>query len=134
MPIALACATLTLIFATGCSSGTGGSSDDYYEEAATNVTEAEKSPQNAPTNGNQSASTEKPNTESPNTEAPSTPSTSVTSFSVIFDPIGGTQVSSQKVESGKTAKKPSNPTRTGFIFREPLKTSVFRGNFENAML
>jgi len=41
----------------------------------------------------------------------------VTKYTVTFDSQNGTSVKSQTVESGKTATKPSNPTRDGYVFK-----------------
>ena len=38
-------------------------------------------------------------------------------YTVTFDSKEGSKVKSQTVESGKTATKPSNPTRDGYIFK-----------------
>ena len=38
------------------------------------------------------------------------------SFTVTFDPDGGSSVASQTVESGKTASRPADPTRSGYTF------------------
>ena len=40
----------------------------------------------------------------------------LTVYTVIFDSNEGSYVASQKVESGKTATKPADPTRNGFTF------------------
>ena len=39
-------------------------------------------------------------------------------YTVTFDSKGGTSVASQKVESGKKATKPTNPTKDGYTFVE----------------
>ena len=49
------------------------------------------------------------------TETDST-ETEPTYFTVTFDSDGGTEVSPQSVESGKTATKPANPTKDGYTF------------------
>ena len=49
------------------------------------------------------------------TETDST-ETDPTYYTVSFDSDGGTEVASQSVESGKTATKPSNPTKDGYTF------------------
>lgn len=41
----------------------------------------------------------------------------VTKYTVTFDSNGGSKVSKQTIESGKTATKPSNPTRSGYTFK-----------------
>lgn len=41
---------------------------------------------------------------------------SITTYTITFDSNGGSNVSSQKVESGKTVSKPTNPTRDGYTF------------------
>lgn len=43
--------------------------------------------------------------------------TTVTKYTVTFNSDGGSKVSKQTVESGKTATKPSNPTRSGYTFK-----------------
>ena len=43
-------------------------------------------------------------------------STAVKKYTVKFDSKGGTAVSSQTVEDGKTATKPNSPTRAGYTF------------------
>ena len=40
----------------------------------------------------------------------------VATYTVTFDSDGGSEVASQTVESGKTATKPTNPTKTGYSF------------------
>ena len=40
----------------------------------------------------------------------------VTTYTVTFDSDGGSEVASQAVESGKTATKPTDPTKTGYSF------------------
>ena len=40
-----------------------------------------------------------------------------TKYTVTFDSQNGTSVKSQTVENGKTATKPSNPTRDGYVFK-----------------
>ena len=47
---------------------------------------------------------------------PDTPSDGKTYYTVTFDSDGGSTVSSQRVESGKTVTKPSNPTKTDYDF------------------
>ncbi len=42
----------------------------------------------------------------------------VQKYTVTFNSNGGSSVASQTVESGKTATKPSNPTRSGYTFVE----------------
>ena len=49
------------------------------------------------------------------TETDST-ETEPTYYTVSFDSDGGTEVTSQTVESGKTATKPANPTKDGYTF------------------
>jgi len=39
-----------------------------------------------------------------------------TTYTVTFNPAGGSAVTSQTVEEGKTATKPADPTRNGFTF------------------
>ncbi len=46
---------------------------------------------------------------------PSTP-TPATTFTVTFNSNGGTAVAKQTVQSGKTATKPANPTKSGYTF------------------
>ncbi|MBR4600063.1 MAG: leucine-rich repeat protein [Treponema sp.] len=41
---------------------------------------------------------------------------STTYYTVTFDTDGGTAIASQKVESGKTATKPTDPIKSGYIF------------------
>lgn len=55
-----------------------------------------------------------------NTTKPTTTPTqqSTKKYTVTFDSNGGSSVSSQKVESGKTATKPANPTKEGYTFVE----------------
>lgn len=43
--------------------------------------------------------------------------TKVTKYTVTFDSNGGSKVSSQAVEKNKTAKSPTNPTRSGYTFK-----------------
>lgn len=43
--------------------------------------------------------------------------TNVTKYTVTFDSNGGSKVSKQTVEKNKTAKEPTNPTRSGYIFK-----------------
>jgi len=52
-------------------------------------------------------------------EANTTPVTpTVQKYTVTFNSNGGSNVASQEVESGKTATKPGNPTRSGYKFVE----------------
>ncbi len=37
-------------------------------------------------------------------------------FTVSFDTLGGNQINAQQIEKGKTATKPSNPTKSGYNF------------------
>lgn len=43
--------------------------------------------------------------------------TKVTKYTVTFDSNGGSKVSSQTVEKNKTAKEPTNPTKSGYTFK-----------------
>ena len=54
-------------------------------------------------------------TKTPETTPTPTP---VVKYTVTFDSNGGSNVSSQSIESGKTASAPSNPTRSGYDFVE----------------
>ena len=47
----------------------------------------------------------------------STKTEGTTKYTVTFDSNGGSKVSKQTLEVGKTAKKPSNPTRSGYTFK-----------------
>lgn len=47
----------------------------------------------------------------------STKTEGTTKYTVTFDPNGGSKVSKQTLEAGKTATKPSNPTRSGYTFK-----------------
>lgn len=59
--------------------------------------------------------TTKPST----TVKPTTPTQQSTKkYTVTFDSKGGTTISSQTVESGKKATKPTNPTKNGYTFVE----------------
>ena len=52
-----------------------------------------------------------------NAETGTDPQTgTVTSYTVTFNTNGGTEVASQKIESGKTATEPTAPTKDGYIF------------------
>ena len=55
---------------------------------------------------------EKPKEEQPQVE--------VKKYTVIFDSEGGTTVSSQQVKEGDKVTKPSNPTKSGYTFKEWL--------------
>lgn len=61
------------------------------------------------------------NSNNKNNTTPSTPTKpeepTVTKYTVTFDSDGGSSVSKQTVVSGKTATKPSNPTRSGYTFK-----------------
>ena len=61
------------------------------------------------------------NSNNKNNTTPSTPAKpeepTVTKYTVTFDSDGGSSVSKQTVVSGKTATKPSNPTRSGYTFK-----------------
>ena len=48
------------------------------------------------------------------TESPE--NVAVTTYTVTFDSDGGSEVASQTVESGKTATRPTDPTKTGYSF------------------
>lgn len=58
---------------------------------------------------------EKTDTEKKNSTTEEKPT--VTKYTVTFDSNGGSKVSKQTIESGKTATKPSNPTRSGYTFK-----------------
>lgn len=47
----------------------------------------------------------------------STKTEGTTKYTVTFDSNGGSKVSKQTLEAGKTATKPSNPTRSGYTFK-----------------
>lgn len=47
----------------------------------------------------------------------STKTEGTTKYTVTFDSNGGSKVSKQTLEVGKTAQKPSNPTRSGYTFK-----------------
>ena len=50
-------------------------------------------------------------------EKPTEPETPVvTTYTVTFDSNGGSSVGKQTITSGKTATKPSNPTKSGYLF------------------
>lgn len=40
----------------------------------------------------------------------------IKTYSITFDSNGGSSVSSQTIKTGKTASKPKNPSRTGYVF------------------
>ena len=80
-----------------------------FEEDTTIVAKWEKVESNKDTN---------------NTTKPTKPSTpnkpeepTVTKYTVTFNSDGGSSVSKQTVVSGKTATKPSNPTKSGYTFK-----------------
>lgn len=50
-------------------------------------------------------------------EPPDDGETAVKSYTVSFNAKGGSAVASQKIESGKTATKPANPTYAGYLFQ-----------------
>lgn len=55
---------------------------------------------------------------------------------VTFDSSGGTEISLQKIENGKTAKKPENPTKDGYTFIGWLldgKTYDFKSKVEKSI-
>lgn len=47
----------------------------------------------------------------------STKTEGTTKYTVTFDSNGGSKVSKQTLEAGKTATKPSNPTKSGYTFK-----------------
>jgi len=60
----------------------------------------------------------KPSTENTDKEDVKPQPQVATKYTVTFDSNGGSAVSSQTVESGKTAAKPTNPTKEGYTFVE----------------
>lgn len=60
-----------------------------------------------PSNSNTTTNTTKPSDSS---------TTKVTKYTVTFNSNGGSSVSKQTIELGKTATKPSNPTKDGYTF------------------
>ena len=97
----LALSALLIIGMTGCSNSSGGSNDSTPAAQGGTVTPAEETP-------------ETPAEETP--ETPGTPGTSQTpattvTYTVTFNSNGGDAVTSQKVEKGKTATKPADPTK-----------------------
>ena len=52
------------------------------------------------------------------------------SYTVTFDSKGGSQVESQTVEKGKTATKPTNPTKANLTFGEWYKEEAYTNAFD----
>ena len=78
-----------------------------FEEDTTIVAKWEKIESEKDNNNTTTSSTKTDKTEKP----------TVTKYTVTFDSNGGSKVSKQTIESGKTATKPSNPTRSGYTFK-----------------
>lgn len=49
----------------------------------------------------------------------------VVTYRVVFNTNGGNYIESQKIEKGKTATRPSSPSRSGYIFAGWYKDSMF---------
>lgn len=49
----------------------------------------------------------------------------VVTYRVVFNTNGGSYIESQKIEKGKTAARPSSPSRQGYIFAGWYKDSMF---------
>ena len=66
---------------------------------------------------------------------PDTPSSSVVYYIVSFDSVGGTATESQRVEAGKTAKRPKDPEKSSEARKEYLFIGWYSGeelwDFEN---
>ena len=66
---------------------------------------------------------------------PDTPSSSVVYYVVSFDSVGGTATESQRVEAGKTAKRPKDPEKSSEARKEYLFIGWYSGeklwDFEN---
>lgn len=78
-----------------------------FEEDTTIVAKWEKIESEKDNNNTTTSSTKTDKTEKP----------TVTKYTVTFDSNSGSKVSKQTIESGKTATKPSNPTRSGYTFK-----------------
>lgn len=97
----LALSALLIIGMTGCSNSSGGSNDATPAAQEGTETPAEETPE--------TPAEETP--ETPGTTGTSqTPATTVT-YTVTFNSNGGEAVTSQKVEKGKFATKPTDPTK-----------------------
>ena len=126
------CAALTMSFAS-CSSG---SSDSEENPGTTTITTGNPADSSGNSDSEKKTGTSDVTTESPaespenaavTTESPADSSESsdseektetpaVKNYTVTFDSDGGSEVASQAVESGKTATKPTDPTKTGYSF------------------
>lgn len=69
---------------------------------------------------------------------PDTPPSSVVYYIVSFDSVGGTATESQKVEAGKTAKRPKDPEKSAEARKEYLFIGWYSGeelwDFENTAI
>lgn len=99
------------------------------------IEEEKKTNNNNNTNGNNNNTNNNTNTNNNNTNsntntnnnANTTPT--VKKYTVTFNSNGGTDVGSQTIESGKTASRPSNPSRGGYDFIEwQLNGNTFNFN------
>ena len=123
-PLALTlCAALTMSFVS-CSSG---SSDSEGNPGTTTITTGNPADSSGSSDSEEKTGTSDVTTESPaespenadvTTESPETSgkTPTVATYIVTFDSDGGSEVASQTVESGKTATKPTDPTKTGYSF------------------
>ena len=99
---------------------------DFNDEITSDLTitaKWEKNPETSSQSANPSSSKPKPSSSSsskPSSSSssaqPSSSSSQVTTYTVTFDSNGGSNISSQTVESGKKATRPTNPTREGYTF------------------
>lgn len=55
---------------------------------------------------------------------------STTTYTVVFNSNGGSNVSSQTVESGETATEPTDPTKDGFEFAGWYSDSELQNEFD----
>ena len=100
------CAALTMSFAS-CSLG---SSDSEEKTGTTTITTGNPADSSGSGDSEENPETTDVTTESPETSG-ETPT--VATYTVTFDSDGGSEVASQTVESGKTATKPADPTKSG---------------------
>ena len=71
----------------------------------------------APSTNTNSGTANNTNTNTNTNTTPATPP-AVQKYTVSFNSNGGSSVASQTIESGRTASKPSNPTKSGYTFVE----------------
>lgn len=112
--------SIGIFLVIGCANGASGPSSsgkNTTKEVSHKETVAENKPEVIDTKGEKPVVPSEENPEIPPVDKPTTPSVEEpVNYTITFDSNGGSAISTQTIENGKSGTVPSTPVKNGFIF------------------